>query len=405
MGIGTYALVSLLSFIFIEVRGARFSDVTSLYDYVTTANYRYIRPEIDLNTPTAVAFKFMLTNLQDLDENTGKISIVGFFEKKRDNNLTWDPLLYDSVNLIILPNRQIWKPYLLLGNPYKNVAIISMTDSTIKVYNNGVAYCHPAGNYEMSCDADVSFFPFDSQTCEMWILPWQQSPSEIKIVLPQSTIDMSYYSKNPQWDYVSSNLYVKNSWNSLHVSMTFKRRPTFFMINIIFPIVLLGVLNLFVFVLPVDSGERIGFGITLLLAIAVFMTIVADSLPSTSSPRLSSVGIFLCLDLIISTLIMICTIFGLKIYNNGDEKPVTRFWITLMKCCNICCFSKKLDTNNKIHVTENKSNASDAGKIDSAVTWKDVGYFLDKLFIVVFSLFLFISYVAFFIDIVVGVNQ
>jgi hypothetical protein len=66
--------------------------------------------------------------------------------------------------------------------------------------------------------------------------------------------------------------------------------------------------------------------------------------------------------------------YRLNIYNNGDEKPVTRFWITLMKCCNICCFSIKLDTNNKIHVTENKSNASDAGKTDSAVTWKDVGY-------------------------------
>jgi hypothetical protein len=77
-----------LSFIFIEVRGAKSSDVTSLYDHVTTANYRYIRPEIDLNTPTAVAFKFMWTNLQDLDDNTGKISIVGFFEIKwRDNNL------------------------------------------------------------------------------------------------------------------------------------------------------------------------------------------------------------------------------------------------------------------------------------------------------------------------------
>jgi hypothetical protein len=48
---------------------------------------------------------------------------------------------------------QIWKPYLLLGNPYKNVAIISMTDSTIKVYNNGVAYWHPAGNINLKATA------------------------------------------------------------------------------------------------------------------------------------------------------------------------------------------------------------------------------------------------------------
>jgi hypothetical protein len=51
---------------------------------------------------------------------------------------------------------------------------------------------------------------------------------------------------------------------------------------------LMCILNIFVFLLPADSGERVGYAITVLLAIAVFLTISSDSLPATSNPRISN---------------------------------------------------------------------------------------------------------------------
>jgi hypothetical protein len=47
----------------------------------------------------------------------------------------------------------------------------------------------------------------------------------------------------------------------------------------------MSILNVFVFLLPADSGERVGYAITMLLAIAVFLTISSDSLPAMSNPH------------------------------------------------------------------------------------------------------------------------
>lgn len=398
---------------------ASHSFVTTLYDRLTTYNYSYIRPESDLDTATTVRFKFFLVNLQDLDDNNSKFSVTGYFEINwKDNNLTWDPTSYDNTDSIRIPSGYMWKPHLLVGNPYADATVISLQQSTIRVFSDGSAYWYPADSYQMSCDADVSYFPFDSQTCEIWLLPWDHGASEINVTLTQTTVDLSSYNPNPTWDYVSSNVYTQSSSNGVHFTMKFKRRPTFFMINIIFPIILLGVLNVFVFVLPADSGERVGFSITLLLSIAVFMTIIADSLPNTSSPRLSSVVVKLSVDLIISALMMVCTILGLILHHRTDNVPATGFWkcfVRFRQCFLDCRMSKtnavhaeKNKIPNGIALTDfaNKTDENTYGKDEKqdVVTWKDIRVFLDKCLIVLFSSILIIANIGFFMDIVAGIN-
>ena len=39
-----------------------------------------------------------------------------------------------------------------------------------------------------------------------------------------------------------------------------KRKPTFIVISVLLPTLFLSVLNLLVFVIPVDSGEKISYG-------------------------------------------------------------------------------------------------------------------------------------------------
>ena len=63
-----------------------------------------------------------------------------------------------------------------------------------------------------------------------------------------------------------------------------ERKPQYVIINIILPISFLNLLNALVFVLPAESGERVSYSLTVLLSIAVFMTIVSDIPPRTSEP-------------------------------------------------------------------------------------------------------------------------
>ena len=61
-----------------------------------------------------------------------------------------------------------------------------------------------------------------------------------------------------------------------------QRRRSFYILNIILPVLFLSVTSSLTFALPSDAGEKMGLSITVLLAYAVYLTLVTDSMPDTS---------------------------------------------------------------------------------------------------------------------------
>ena len=61
-----------------------------------------------------------------------------------------------------------------------------------------------------------------------------------------------------------------------------KRRDQFYNTNIMLPMVLSSILVMLVFTVPVESGEKLSYILTVLLTIAVFLTIIGDTLPAIS---------------------------------------------------------------------------------------------------------------------------
>ena len=70
----------------------------------------------------------------------------------------------------------------------------------------------------------------------------------------------------------------------LVVNIGFQRQANFLIINVLLPILMMATMNILVFVIPPESGERISHAITVLLAVAVYLTIVEENLPKSSSP-------------------------------------------------------------------------------------------------------------------------
>jgi len=97
-------------------------------------------------------------------------------------------------------------------------------------------------------------------------------------------------------------------------TMNYKRRPVFLLITLILPAVFMALLNICVFFLPQESGERIGFSVTLLLAVVVFLTIAQGLLPATATPRLSGICILLLINMIMSGMIVVSVIVGAWFY-------------------------------------------------------------------------------------------
>ena len=59
------------------------------------------------------------------------------------------------------------------------------------------------------------------------------------------------------------------------------RRPLYYVLNVIIPTILLNILSLLVFHLPVESGEKLSLGVTVMLAYTVVLLIIFDLTPAS----------------------------------------------------------------------------------------------------------------------------
>ena len=62
----------------------------------------------------------------------------------------------------------------------------------------------------------------------------------------------------------------------------FQRRPSFYLLTMMFPCILTSAVAALTFMLPVESGEKVSLEITVLLSLAVFMLVVSESMPPSS---------------------------------------------------------------------------------------------------------------------------
>ena len=75
---------------------------------------------------------------------------------------------------------------------------------------------------------------------------------------------------------------VSESYPTIHFRLHLRRKPLYFIMNIVLPSIMLSMLVLLVFLLPAESGEKPSLGVTILLAFAVFILMIAESVPRTS---------------------------------------------------------------------------------------------------------------------------
>ena len=76
--------------------------------------------------------------------------------------------------------------------------------------------------------------------------------------------------------------YTTGTFSSIIFKLTYERMFSFYIRNIILPNSILLFLSGLTFFIPCDMGDRIGFGVTVTLALCVNLIIVIDFVPETS---------------------------------------------------------------------------------------------------------------------------
>ena len=357
-----------------------------------------VRPRNNNNQPTDVHLYMTLRSVTKLDELSGILTSGWIMQVSWiDDNLTWDPISYGNITDIGIDKSSIWSPGMSLLNPATYAESLGTVAAQTFVTSRGEVFWDFGQVIHTSCDIDVTYFPFDVQRCAVEFMPFGIKNKDINLIAhPLST---SLYLENNAWilKSVSAESKILQTQPYAQFYLTLERRYAFYILNLYSPVLILVFLNVMVFIIPADSGERIGYAITCLLSLSVYMTFASQRLPNASK-TLPIITFLLMTYIIISTLISIGTIIGLRFHLHDQLHPPP-FMINKLFCLSHNMCKRKLKIG---ELAESEKDDIDVSKeANNQSSWK---YFADRfdtfcfitssacIFLVTFVYFLIVKY-------------
>ena len=196
-------------------------------------------------------------------------------------------------------------------------------NNRVRVDSLGWIDWKPSQVIKTGCDIDVTYYPFDTQTCSIIVSTWMSTKAEIDIDprAGHTGLVLDKYTSSGTWELLSNSLQIlpnENDLTRIQFSLKLKRLRTFYILNIILPVLFLSFTASLVFLLPAEAGEKIGMGITVLLAYAVYLTIIADNMPQTSL-QVSYLAVYLTLLLGLTAMSVVLAVVVLHIHHKSDD--------------------------------------------------------------------------------------
>ena len=187
------------------------------------------------------------------------------------------------------------------------------------------------------------------------------------------------------------------------------RKPLYHVFYLTIPSIMLMFLSLTTFFIPVESGERIGFATTILLAMTVFLLLIPSFLPETSN-GVPILGVSLQITLVIMVFVLFANIFVLKVFfmeGTPPEWAQSVFHLCGRKKRKSVQRNRVIDvqsavTSTSVNAIEMSTSPSANSKgsweeKDENVTWQKVSIRLDHVFFMFFFSCALISYCAVYI--------
>ncbi|XP_062592340.1 acetylcholine receptor subunit alpha-like [Saccostrea cucullata] len=360
------------------------TDLFSSYD-------KRIRPVSDQSLPVILDVSLNLISIIGVDEVNEKLETSGYLTVQwQDSMLTWDPAVNNGIERIFLPQNEIWKPDLVLGNGFKKFEEFGGSFYFVDILNTGNVLWQPFQVFESHCAIDTTYFPYDKEVCEIVFLVWSYTVFDVEIRKSAEGVDLIGYKESGVWEITHTEARV--SKDSVESKVTFsihlKRKPLYFVLNIIVPILFLGLLTILVFVLPVDSGEKMSYAMTVFLSFAVFLTIINTQLP-VSSDSTSVLSFYLLLQMSMGVLILVITALQIRLHHRDAAVPISRLFRIIvnfercLKCYKSCLSSKAstspLKSDKEKHTDNSLEMPGEILQETNDCEWKDVASAIDSL--------------------------
>ena len=116
-----------------------------------------------------VDVKLNVVALNYVDIKTQTFSISGYFSMKwQDDRLMWmHNISLLSVKFLFSNSKYMWVPPIILENAIDDIEPFGSEKVLAKINPTGSVLWLPGGIYEANCEAEVTFYPLDTQTCTL----------------------------------------------------------------------------------------------------------------------------------------------------------------------------------------------------------------------------------------------
>ncbi|XP_072281998.1 5-hydroxytryptamine receptor 3A-like [Pyxicephalus adspersus] len=315
----------------IKLKNATF---VKLANYLMDGYNKAVRPVQNWMQATTVTINIDLFAILEVDEKNQLISTyVWYDEYWLDDFLSWDPKNFDNVKKISLPTQKLWLPDITVVESVNEEKPREI--SYLYINNNGRVFRSKPMHIVSSCSLEIYYFPFDRQNCSLTFVSWSLTTKDIDLNFSKpddhdKTFFPIYKTKEGEWELVEVIPKYRQfkekgvSFGEVIYFIIIKRRPLFYTVNLLFPSMLLLVMDIVGFYLPPESGERISFKITLLLGYSVFLIIVSEQLPASGTP-LIAVYFILCMVMLVISLME--SIIIVRIIHKQNIHPEVPSWL------------------------------------------------------------------------------
>ena len=381
-----------------SVTSMTLENQNKLFKFLENDYNPYIRPVSNQSFPVIVDIKLTLYTILSYDEKTGTLSSLIYMQ------LGWQDEFISSSNfpmvendMIPLPSSLVWSPRIYLFNTATEHLVLRTGETkfqTIFLDFNGRMHHTMIGLAVTKCDANSFYYPRDEHKCEISIT---SDEAQDKIILKsapaQNGDDTSVVFENGNWEV--SEVYqitLDNSYTSSILKLSFKisRTSMYPIVNLVIPLACLCMLNSFVFALPESSGERISYSLTMLLALILYLNMLADRLPTTGP--ISLININIVVQFTTSCFVVVLSILSLRMHENEQKnKPVPRSWKVVYRIMHtLCCIKYRRNSRvnpgefkenpTTIEVSEEERSSRETVRTEEDVSWHELSMYTNKFF-------------------------
>ncbi|XP_053554443.1 acetylcholine receptor subunit alpha [Bombina bombina] len=328
--------IAHLVFILISVGHVHSSEhetrlITNLFkDY-----NKVVRPVQRFKDKVEVTVGLQLIQLINVDEvNQIVTTNVRLKQQWVDINLKWNPTEYGGIQKIRISSGDIWHPDLVLYNNANGDFAIVKDTKVLLEYTGKVTWTPPA-IFKSYCEIIVTYFPFDVQNCSMKLGTWTYDGTLVAINPESDRPDLSSFMESGEWLMKDNRcwkhwVYYACCPDTPYLDITYhflmQRLPLYFIVNVIIPCLLFSFLTGLVFYLPTDSGEKMTLSISVLLSLTVFLLVIVELIPSTSS-AVPLIGKYMLFTMVFVITSIIITVIVINTHHRSPSTHIMPEWV------------------------------------------------------------------------------